>query len=181
MRAIIPVAGIGSRLRPHTYTLPKVLLSVAGKPIIAHIIDKIRKEGITAATVVVGHMGEMIREYLSSAYPGFPVEYVEQEEHLGLGHAIYISSHTMTSEPVLIILGDTIFDVDLQPVLQSKQSALGVKEVDDPRRFGVAEMKDGFITRLIEKPENPTSHLAVVGLYYIMNTPLLVSTLRQVV
>jgi glucose-1-phosphate thymidylyltransferase len=181
MRAIIPVAGIGSRLRPHTYTLPKVLLSVAGKPIIGHIVDKIRGEGITSATVVVGHMGEMIREYLSGVYPDFPIDYVEQEEHLGLGHAIYISSHTMTAEPVLIILGDTIFDVDLQPILKSDTSALGVKEVDDPRRFGVAETKDGIITRLIEKPENPTSHLAVVGLYYIRNTPLLLSALRQVV
>jgi len=181
MRAIIPVAGLGSRLRPHTYTLPKVLLSVAGKPILAHIIDKIMNEGITSATLVVGHMGDMIREYLSSTYPDFPIEYVEQEEHLGLGHAIYISSHTITGEPILIILGDTIFDVDLKPVLTSAYSALGVKEVEDPRRFGVAETVDGFIVRLVEKPEKPLSHLAVVGLYYIRNTALLVSTLRELV
>jgi glucose-1-phosphate thymidylyltransferase len=181
MRAIIPVAGIGSRLRPHTYTLPKVLLSVAGKPIIAHIIDKILSEGITEATVVVGHMGEMIREYISSTYPQLSVEYVEQEDHLGLGHAIYISSHTITAEPILIILGDTIFDVDLNGVLKGNHTALGVKEVEDPRRFGVAELKDGFISRLVEKPENPASHLAVVGLYFIKNTALLVSTLRELV
>lgn len=181
MRAIIPVAGLGSRLRPHTYTLPKVLLSVAGKPILAHIIDKIVKEGISSATIVVGHMGEMIREYLSVHYPDFPIDYVEQEEHLGLGHAIYISSHTITSEPVLIILGDTIFDVDLTPVLNGDCSALGVKEVEDPRRFGVAETRDGYIVRLVEKPENPVSRLAVVGLYYIRNTALLVSTLRELV
>ncbi len=181
MRAIIPVAGLGSRLRPHTYTLPKVLLSVAGKPIIAHIIDKIIKEGITAATIVVGHMGEMIRTYLSATYPDFPIDYVEQEEHLGLGHAIYISSHTITGEPILIILGDTIFDVDLKPILKADCSALGVKEVEDPRRFGVAEVVDGYIVRLVEKPENPVSRLAVVGLYYIRNTALLVSTLREVV
>jgi len=181
MRAIIPVAGIGSRLRPHTYTLPKVLLSVAGKPIIAHIIDKVVSEGITEATIVVGHMGEMIREYISVTYPHLPVEYVEQEDHLGLGHAIYISSHTITSEPILIILGDTIFDVDLHSVLKGQYSALGVKEVEDPRRFGVAELTDGYISRLVEKPENPVSHLAVVGLYYIKNTALLVSTLREVV
>ncbi|MDH4069012.1 MAG: sugar phosphate nucleotidyltransferase [Ignavibacteria bacterium] len=181
MRAIIPVAGLGSRLRPHTYTLPKVLLSVAGKPILAHIIDKIIKEGITSATLVVGHMGDMIRSYLSASYPDFPIDYVEQEEHLGLGHAIYISSHTITSEPILIILGDTIFDVDLKPVLKGRESALGVKEVEDPRRFGVAETVDGYIVRLVEKPEKPLSHLAVVGLYYITNTALLVSSLRELV
>ena len=181
MRAIVPVAGIGSRLRPHTYTIPKVLLSVAGKPIIAHIIDKIIGEGITEATIVVGNMGEMIREYISAAYPNFDVEYVEQEEHLGLGHAIYISSHTITSEPILIILGDTIFDVDLGPILKGNSSAIGVKEVEDPRRFGVAEAVNGYISRLVEKPEHPTSRLAVVGLYYIRNTALLVSTLREIV
>jgi len=181
MRAIIPVAGVGSRLRPHTYTLPKVLLSVAGKPIIGHIMDKIISEKITEATLVVGYMGEMIREYLSTAYPSFPVDYVEQEEHLGLGHAIYISSHTITSEPILIILGDTIFDVDLGPILKGKDSSIGVKEVDDPRRFGVAETVNGYISRLVEKPENPVSHLAVVGIYYIRNTALLLSTLREIV
>jgi glucose-1-phosphate thymidylyltransferase len=181
MRAIIPVAGLGSRLRPHTYALPKVLLSVAGKPIIGHILEKVISEKITEATIVVGYMGEMIRDYISSAYAGFPVEYVDQEEHLGLGHAIYISSHTITSEPILIILGDTIFDVDLGPILKGEYSALGVKEVEDPRRFGVVETVDGFITRVIEKPEHPTSRLAVVGLYFIKNTALLVNTLRQIV
>jgi glucose-1-phosphate thymidylyltransferase len=181
MRAIIPVAGVGSRLRPHTYMLPKVLLNVAGKPILAHILDKILAEGISEATFVVGHMSDKIREYVSQAYPAFRAEYVEQEERLGLGHAIYLSRHTLGTEPVLIILGDTIFDVELGPVLKGKVSSLGVKEVDDPRRFGVAEMRDGQIVRLVEKPETPVSRLAIVGLYYLRNTPLLVSCLSELV
>jgi glucose-1-phosphate thymidylyltransferase len=181
MRAIIPVAGVGSRLRPHTYALPKVLLNVAGKPILGHILDKIVHEGISEATIIVGHMGDMIREYVESAYPALRVEYVEQEERRGLGHAIYLSRNTLKDEPVLIILGDTIFDVDLGPVLRGRQSALGVKTVDDPRRFGVAEMLNGHITRLVEKPEHPTSHLAVVGLYYIASAPLLVSCLEELI
>jgi glucose-1-phosphate thymidylyltransferase len=181
MRAIIPVAGVGSRLRPHTYMLPKVLLNVAGKPILAHILDKILAEGITEATFVVGHMSDKIREYVSQAYPSFRAEYVEQEERLGLGHAIYLSRETLGTEPVLIILGDTIFDVELGPVLKRNVSALGVKEVDDPRRFGVAEMVDGQIVRLVEKPETPVSRLALVGLYYLRNTPLLVSCLNELV
>jgi len=181
MRAIIPVAGIGTRLRPHTYTLPKVLLNVAGKPILAHILDKIIAEGITEATIIVGHMSDKIREFVSTTYPQFPVTYVEQEDRMGLGHAIFLSRETITQDPVLIILGDTIFDVDLRPVLGGRISALGVKEVDDPRRFGVAETRDGFITRLVEKPEKPASNLAVVGLYFIMDGRLLVRCLEDLV
>lgn len=181
MRAIIPVAGVGSRLRPHTYALPKVLLNVAGKPILHHILDKISGEGIHEATIVIGHMGEMIREHIVKAYPDFRFDFIEQEERRGLGHAIYIAKHTIDSEPILIILGDTIFDVDLRPVVGSSTSSLGVKTVDNPRRFGVAEMKDGYISKLVEKPENPTTNLAIVGLYYISNTKLLVSCLNDLV
>jgi len=161
--------------------LPKVLLNVAGKPILGHILDKIIGEGIYEATIVVGRMGEMIKQYVSTAYAKLKVDYVDQEERLGLGHAIYIARGTMSADPVLIILGDTIFDVDLTPVLRGDHSALGVKTVEDPRRFGVAEVHDGMISRLVEKPERPTSHLAVVGLYYIRNTPLLVTCLEDVV
>ncbi len=181
MRAIIPVAGVGSRLRPHTFTLPKVLLNVAGKPILGHILDKIIVEGIIEGTIVVGNMSDLIKEYVSQAYPLFKADYVEQEDRLGLGHAIYLSRNTMDNEPVLIILGDTIFDVDLSPVLHQQYSSLGVKAVDDPRRFGVAETHDGAITRLVEKPEHPASNLAVVGLYYICNPRLLVSCLNELV
>lgn len=181
MRAIIPVAGVGSRLRPHTFTIPKVLLNVAGKPILAHILDKIIAEGVTEATIIVGHMSDKIREFVSHAYPSFAVDYVEQEDRLGLGHAIYLTRHTVGNEPILIILGDTIFDVDLRPILMLTHSSLGVKVVEDPRRFGVAEMVNGSIARLVEKPEKPTSNLAIVGLYYIHNTALLVACLNDLV
>jgi glucose-1-phosphate thymidylyltransferase len=181
MRAIVPVAGVGSRLRPHTFMLPKVLLNVAGKPILGHILDKIIGEGIHEATIIVRHMRNKIRHYVDTAYPSLKVDYIDQEDRLGLGHAIYLARDTMSTDPVLIILGDTIFDVDLTPVLRGEHSALGVKTVDDPRRFGVAEVRDGLITRLMEKPEQPVSHLAIVGLYYIKNTSLLLSCLAKVV
>jgi len=178
MRAIIPVAGVGSRLRPHTYTVPKVLLNVAGKPIIGHIMDKIIAEGFDSATIVVGYLGEMIKEYILDNYK-IKVDFVEQEERLGLGHAIYLSRHTISKDPILIILGDTVFDVDLGKMIKSEHSTLGVKEVADPRRFGVAETKDGFITTLIEKPEHPTSNLAIVGLYYIKHPDVLIECLKE--
>jgi glucose-1-phosphate thymidylyltransferase len=181
MHAIIPVAGVGSRLRPHTFELPKVLLNVAGKPILGHILEKIIAEGVTSATIVVGHMGDMIKAYVTATYPSFRVSFVEQTELLGLGHAIYIARESITEAPVLIILGDTIFDVDLRPVLRSSESTIGVKVVDDPRRFGVAETTDGYISRLVEKPEHPKSHLAVVGLYFLRNGRLLSTALQELV
>jgi glucose-1-phosphate thymidylyltransferase len=181
MRAIIPVAGIGSRLRPHTFTVPKVLLNVAGKPILGHILDKILGEGITEASIIVGHLSDQIQDYVSSAYPNLRADFVQQEDPRGLGHAIYLARQTIGRDPVLIILGDTIFDVDLKPVLRGEYSALGVKAVEDPRRFGVAEVSDGFIRRLVEKPEHPISNLAVVGLYFIRNPSLLVQCLDELV
>jgi glucose-1-phosphate thymidylyltransferase len=158
-----------------------VLLNVAGKPILAHILDKLLHEGVRDATIVVGYLGEKIREYVSKAYPGMSISYVEQEETLGLGHAIYLARESLNSDPVLIILGDTIFDVDLGPVLRSPFSSLGVKTVEDPRRFGVAVLRGEFIARLVEKPETPLSNLALVGLYLVRNPRLLAECLNALV
>jgi glucose-1-phosphate thymidylyltransferase len=177
MRAIIPVAGVGSRLRPHTFTLPKVLLNVGGKPIIGHILDRAIESGFDEATIIIGYLGEMIKEYIVKNY-SIKVDFVEQEERLGLGHAIYLARHTVSRDPILIILGDTVFDVDLKSLIASDLTALGVKEVDDPRRFGVAETENGFITKLVEKPDQPKSKLALVGIYYIKHTQLLLDCLR---
>jgi glucose-1-phosphate thymidylyltransferase len=180
MRAIIPVAGVGSRLRPHTYSVPKVLLNVAGKPIIGHILDKIIEAGFDEATIVVGYLGEMVRDYVLENYK-IKFDFVEQEERLGLGHAIYLSRHTFSNDPILIILGDTIFDVDIKSMIENKQTQIGVKHVEDPRRFGVAETIDGFIAHLVEKPEQPKSNLAIVGLYYIYQPQMLVNCLIEMI
>jgi glucose-1-phosphate thymidylyltransferase len=180
MRAIIPVAGVGSRLRPQTYSIPKVLLNVAGKPIIGHILDKIIEAGFDEATIVVGYLGEMVKDYALKNYK-IKFDFVEQEELLGLGHAIYLSRHTFSSDPILIILGDTIFDVNLTSMIENQQTQIGVKYVDDPRRFGVAETTDGYISHLVEKPEKPKSNLAVVGLYYIKQPDLLVECLKDMI
>jgi len=181
MRAIIPVAGVGTRLRPHTYSTPKVLLNVAGKPIIAHIMDKLIEEGIDEATVVVGHLGEMIEKYLHAQYERVKLDFITQHERLGLAHSIHVARETFDDEPILIILGDTIFDVDLAPVLSGETSSLGVKHVKYPRRFGVA-VKDGdTITRLVEKPDTSVSNLALVGLYYIRNTRLLKEAIQDLI
>jgi glucose-1-phosphate thymidylyltransferase len=181
MRAIIPVAGIGSRLKPHTFSTPKVLLNVGGKPIISHIIDKLLEEGINKATFVIGHLGEMIQEYIQKEYPSMQTDFVRQKEMEGLGHAIYTAASTFDDKEIFIILGDTIFDVDLTKVFKLKHSSLGVKKVDDPRRFGVAVMENGFVKKLVEKPQEPVSNLALVGLYYIANSDALVKSLNELV
>lgn len=181
MHAIIPVAGVGSRLRPHTYTLPKVLLNVAGKPILGHILDKLLAEGITSASIIVGYMGQKVEEYVRAHY-SFDVRFIQQNDRQGLGHAIYLAKDALESDqPALIILGDTIFDVDLRPVLSGGYSSLGVKTVEDPRRFGVVETHGTFATQLVEKPENPASNLVIVGLYFIYNPRLLARCLHDLV
>ena len=165
--AVIPVAGVGTRLRPHTHTLPKVLLHVAGKPILAHILDDLPGLGIRRAVLIVGYMGDRVREYVDTHYQNLEVTYVEQTEPMGLGHAVSLAAPFADDGRVLIILGDTIFEVDLKPVLAGGVNSIGVKEVQDPRRFGIVERNsEGRVTRLVEKPEQPTSNLAITGIYY---------------
>ncbi|MFZ5946860.1 MAG: sugar phosphate nucleotidyltransferase [Stygiobacter sp.] len=179
MRAIIPAAGFGTRLKPHTFSLPKVLLNVGGKPILGHIIEKLLSENIVDATFVVGYLGEKIVEYVKREYPQLNASFVTQEIALGLGHAIHVAIPTINNEELFIILGDTIFDVDLKNVFNQNYSSLGVQYVENPSRFGVAVCENNFISKLIEKPQTPVSKLALVGLYYIKNTNLLIDSLNE--
>ncbi|MAT57753.1 MAG: nucleotidyl transferase [Ignavibacteriae bacterium] len=181
MRAIIPVAGLGTRLKPHTHSLPKVLLNVGGKPILGHILDKLVEEKITKATFVVGYLGDKIEKYVTEKYPKIKADFIEQKEMLGLGHAIYTAIPTFDEEEIFIILGDTVFDVNMKQIFSLKTSALGVKTVDDPRRFGVAITENDFITKLVEKPTEPVSKLALVGLYYLKNSKSLADALNELV
>ncbi|KAA3595895.1 MAG: nucleotidyl transferase [Calditrichaeota bacterium] len=167
MKAIIPVAGVGSKLRPHTNTNPKVMLNVAGKPIIAHIMDRLIEEKIDTAIFVVGYLGDKIEKFVRANYSSVNLKFVEQKEAKGLGHAIYMAQEFMDDSPILITLGDTIFDVNLKEVLKSKTSSLGVHSVENPERFGVALKEGNYIENLVEKPKTFLSKLALVGLYYI--------------
>ncbi|MCH7826752.1 MAG: NTP transferase domain-containing protein [Bacteroidetes bacterium] len=181
MRAIIPVAGVGSRLRPHTYTIPKVLLNVGGKPILAHILDKLISENINKVTFVIGHLGDKIEEFVKSEYSNLDSEFVVHNELGGLGHAIYTAIPTFDEKDIFIILGDTIFDVNLDEVFNKDYSMIGVKEVEDPSRFGVAVTKNDEVEKLVEKPTEPISNLAIVGLYYISNAQTLSECLNELV
>lgn len=180
MKAIIPAAGIGSRLRPHTHTAPKALIHVAGKPILGHILDELLAFGIDEVIIVVGFLGDKIVEYVGKNYR-VKTKFVTQEELNGLGWAIYLTKSEIGHEPVLIILGDTIFETDLTNVLNGDYDSIGTKLVDDPRRFGIAETDGRFITSLMEKPEKPISNQALVGIYYIKSTDLFKSSLEEMV
>ncbi|MGV8017207.1 MAG: sugar phosphate nucleotidyltransferase [Ignavibacteria bacterium] len=188
MKVIIPVAGVGTRLRPHTITQPKVLLNVAGHPMIYYIVDElIRKKIANSIIFITGHQGEKIEHYLNSTF-NFRFDYVKQRETLGLGHAVLCAKgkfDPIKKEDVLIILGDTLFDVNLKDMVKSRYSVIGVKKVDDPRRFGVVEKdKKGFIKRLIEKPASkdvsPSSD-AIVGIYLLKNSTLLFDSIEHII
>lgn len=179
MRAIIPAAGIGTRLRPHTYTLPKVLLNVAGKPVLGHILDGLLEYGIDELTLIIGYQGDKVSNFVKEHY-NIPAKFIVQEKRKGLGHAVGLGLEDI-DEPALIILGDTIFDVDFKNFFQTPETAIGVTEVDDPRRFGVVEVKDGFVSRLVEKPDDPPSNLAVVGLYKIKSQARLKAAIDELI
>ncbi|MCF7805637.1 MAG: NTP transferase domain-containing protein [Candidatus Marinimicrobia bacterium] len=179
MRAIIPAAGRGTRLRPHTHTLPKVLLNVAGKPIIGHIIEGLQKDGIDELTVIIGYQGNKVSDYIDSTFD-LPTKYVWQEERKGLGHAVGMGLED-SDEPALILLGDTIFDADFSDILEVDGTTIGVTEVEDPRRFGVVEVENDYVSGLVEKPDDPPSNLALVGIYKIASQRQLKAAIDEIV
>lgn len=177
--AIVPVAGAGTRLRPHTHTTPKALLLVAGKTILAHILDQLTAGAPEKVILVIspGPQGERIRE-VAAARTDLTIECVVQSQPLGLGHAVAQAKNAAGSAPLLIFLGDTVVQGNIGDLVRDG-SRVGVHEVNDPRRFGVALVRGDKIVQLVEKPEHPVSNLALVGLYYIVNGPLLFECLEQ--
>jgi len=123
MKAIIPVAGIGTRLRPHTHTQPKALIPIAGKPILAHIIDSLIKTGIQEFVFIIGYMGDKIENYITTQYPDIQTEFVIQTTGRGTGHAIYLArEHIRGKGEILIVLGDTIVDANLESCDENERS-----------------------------------------------------------
>ncbi|HEV3251020.1 MAG TPA: sugar phosphate nucleotidyltransferase [Puia sp.] len=180
MKAIIPVAGAGTKLRPHTYTQPKALIPLAGKTILSIIVDQLLEAGISEFIFVVGYLGEKIQDYVKEKYPGLSSHFVQQGERLGLGHALLLTREIVKNDEIFVVLGDTICEFDIKQVLEKPCSSLGVKRVDDPRNFGVAEMDDdGSIGRVVEKPQIPKSNMALVGIYRIRETLQLFNCLEN--
>ena len=178
MKVIIPLAGLGTRLRPHTYSKPKPLVNVAGKPVLGHILDKLVGLHPEEIIFITGYLGDQIEDYVRRHY-AFPARFIEQSERRGQSDAIYLAREAI-DQPVLIIFVDTIFEADL-PALErlTTDGALYVKEVEDPSRFGVVQMREGLITRLVEKPKHYVSNLAVIGVYYLRNWKMLFQAIEE--
>ncbi len=181
MKAIIPVAGAGTRLRPHTYTQPKPLIPVAGKTIISFIIDQLYEVGVREFVFIIGYLGEKIKLYLEEEYPLLDKEYILQEERLGLGHAIWVARDSIkNANEIIIVLGDTIFDIDLKKMMDKPNSCLAVKSVEDPREFGVVEYDEHKIVKKVsEKPRIPKSNMALVGIYKIKEVDALIEVISN--
>jgi glucose-1-phosphate thymidylyltransferase len=180
MKAIIPVAGAGTRLRPHSYTQPKALIPLAGKTVLSIIVDQLREAGISEFIFIVGYLGDKIRDYVHSKYPDLNAHYVQQVDRQGVGHAIDLTWNLINNEEVFVVLGDTICEYDVKEVVNSPYSMIGVRKVDDPRDFGVAEInEEGLIDHVVEKPQIPKSNLAMVGIYKIKETELLFRCLKN--
>lgn len=168
MKAIIPVAGAGTKLRPHSYTQPKALIPLAGKTVLSLIIDQLKGAGINEFIFIVGYLGDKIQDYVRAKYPDLKAHYVHQIDRQGVGHAIRLTKSIVDQDELFVVLGDTICEYDVQEVVNSPFSMIGVRKVEDPRDFGVAEIEeDGFISHVVEKPHIPKSNMALVGVYKI--------------
>lgn len=182
MKAIIPVAGAGTKLRPHTYTQPKALIPLAGKTILSINVDQLHNAGINEFIFIVGYLGEKIQDYIKAKYPELICHFIYQNVRKGTAHAVNLSKEIVGDEEIFIALGDTICEYDIDTILNSPFSMLGVKKVDDPRDFGVAEIDSaGVIRKVVEKPSIPKSNMALVGLYKIKDSKLLFDCLSNII
>lgn len=178
-KVVIPAAGEGRRLKPHTHTTPKVLLQVAGKPIIGHLMDRLVQAEPNEVIVVVGTQGDQIKDYLSKNYK-FNFKFIQQKDPKGLGDAVARVAEHFTNEPILILLGDTILDLNIKDLI-GKDNLVGVKTVENPKRFGVVVVRNGYITKIVEKPQEPVSNLAIVGIYFFTDSAPLFKSLNKII
>ena len=171
MKLILPVAGKGTRLRPHTFTKPKSLVRVAGKTVLQHVLDGLNKIDIDEFIIITDENGHIIQKYIERNYPDLNATYITQTELLGPAHAVSLASPRIKEgDDVLVVFNDTLFVTDLTRIPSLCRDFDGLiysKEVEDPKRFGVNVMKDNIIVDMIEKPDEPVSNLAQVGMYYL--------------
>jgi glucose-1-phosphate thymidylyltransferase len=181
MKVIIPLAGKGTRLRPHTHITPKPMLKIAGKPVIDYVMDDLARLGnVEQVVYITGHLKEKVEEYARKTY-SFPSVFVEQKVQDGTAGAVALAKPYI-DQPVFIIFVDTIFDADLSVVKNTDADGIiWVKTVDDYQRFGVVVSDaQNNMTKIVEKPKEPISKRANIGLYYIKNWKLLVEGIDHV-
>jgi glucose-1-phosphate thymidylyltransferase len=183
LKIVIPMAGLGTRLRPQTWSRPKQLMRMADNSVLGHVLgmfDTLPESTQVEYVFIVGYLGEKVKAYMDEEYPDFKVHYITQEEMLGQSHALYLAREHLTG-PMLMVFADTLLETDLSFLDDEASDVVAwVKPVPDPRRFGVAEVgEDGRVTRLIEKPKSMDNNLAVVGFYYFSQGELLVEAIEE--
>ena len=181
MKVIIPLAGKGTRLRPHTHVTPKPMLKVAGKTVMAYILEDLRRLGVEEIIYVTGHLREKVEAYTREAFPDIPARFIVQAEQNGTAGAVALARE-FVDQPVFIIFVDTIFDADLSVVnTTDADGIIWVKEVEDYQRFGVVLSDERqHMTRIVEKPKEPISKRANIGLYYIRDWKLMYEGIEEV-
>jgi glucose-1-phosphate thymidylyltransferase len=183
LKVVIPMAGLGTRLRPHTWSKPKQLVSVAGKVALDHVLDTLKSlpEDVDVELInIVGYLGEQIEAYIQDNYPNMKSHFVVQENPRGQSHAIWLAKEYL-SGPMMVVFADTLIETDLSSLPKEEaQAVVWVKPVPDPRRFGVAEVgEDGWVKSLIEKPDDMSNNLAVVGFYYFQQAEALLEAIEE--
>ncbi len=183
LKIVIPMAGFGSRLRPLTWSRPKALLTLADRPVLAHVLDMLQTlpdPQNVELVFIIGYLGEQFEPYMREHYPDFTVHYVQQPEMRGQSHAIYLAKEHLGG-PMLMIFADTLIESDLGFLAEEQAGAVAwVKEVPDPRRFGVAVTdSQGRVTRLVEKPQSMENRQAVVGFYYFEDSLRLIAAIEE--
>jgi glucose-1-phosphate thymidylyltransferase len=190
MKVIIPAAGAGKRLFPHTHTKPKPMVYIAGKPIIGHILDRMIELEPEEIILVVGYHKEQIISYIDRHYKDkYKIRYVDQQERFGLGHSVYVAKDHVIGSEIMIALGDMIFKSGYLEFYKFHtengkcSGSIGVREVDEPQKYGIVELEpsSSCIRRLEEKPEKPSSNLGIAGVYFVKDTPLLFEVLEWMI
>ena len=175
MKVIIPLAGPGKRMRPHTHTKPKPLLSLAGKPGLSYILDDLKKLDVSEVIFITGHLKEKVEDFIKKHYD-FKCRFIEQKKLNGSAGAVLLAEKYI-DEPIFIIFADSVFDVDLEAIDKLKDGEAGIiwgMEVEDYQRFGVlVPNKKGHLEKMVEKPDKPISKLANIGVYFIKNYKLM--------
>jgi glucose-1-phosphate thymidylyltransferase len=183
LKILVPMAGLGTRLRPHTWSKPKPLISVAGKAVLGHVLDmfsEVPHPENVEYVFIVGYLGEQIEKYVKENYPHLKAKYVVQEEMRGQSHAVFLAKEHLQG-PVILTFVDTLIEADLSFLAHETAEAIAcVKPVEDPRRFGVTVINDeGYVEKLIEKPESMENNLAIVGFYYFKRAEDLLDAIEE--
>jgi len=185
MKAILPVAGKGTRLRPHTHTKAKSLVNVAGKTVLEHIIERLKDAAVEEYIFIIDENGQQIKDFMANEYPELNCSYYVQQERLGPAHAVALGAPSVKSgDDLLVVFNDTIFVTDLAAIPDICRDADGLiysKEVEDYQRFGVNVIDGEFIVDMVEKPDTPISRLAQVGLYYMKDGAGFIAAIEETI